>query len=171
MTAIASSGEKIDTTASKDIPFDIPFTQGEIKVTEEPPVEIVVLPTQLGEGEGTGEKVPPQAEEDFSLEDAEDLSESVWNVPAALFGKHLEIQKPLSDRFAHPMHRYCQRKGINPFEWLPLGEELPMIFAALAIVGELKRLHVEHKKGEKAKENREKSIKEKEEEGKEEETE
>ena len=166
--ATASSGEKIESTASKDIPFDTPFTPGKIEVTEEPPVEIEVLPTQPSEGEGTGEEVPPQAEEeDFSLEDAEDLSESVWNVPAVLFGEHLEILKPSTDKFAKPMYRYCKRKGINPFDWLPFGEELPMIFVALAIVGELKRLHAEHKKEEKAKENREKSVKEKEEEGEE----
>lgn len=158
MIQTQSSGEKIDSTI-------LSFTPAEIEVVEEPLIQIETPPSSQGEGIGDGtlsEGVPPQSEE-FDLEDAEDLSESVWNIPAALFGKHLEIQKPSTDKFARPMYRYCQRKGINPFEYLPMGNELPMIFAATAIIGELRRLHNEHKKGEKD-EGREKSVKEKEEE-------
>lgn len=138
---------------------DVSFTPAKIEVIEEPIVEIEA-PLIQTDVEG-GEEVPSQIEE-FTIEDAKFICASILNVPGMFWGDHLLFQVGETDKFAEQFHRYCLKKGIDPWEYF--FDELPLVIAGLGLAQIIRKRHIEHKEQEKKKEGREKSTKEKEEE-------
>ena len=100
---------------------------------------------------------------DFTVEDAKLLAASIWNIPGAILGPHLEPDQKLVDRFGEQLFGYCQRKEINLWDYA--FEELPLMISGMALGGamvkaqllhmaevkEKKRLEEEEEKEEKSK--------------------
>ena len=92
----------------------------------------------------TGEFQVGVETEAVSLEDCEDLSQMMWNLPSMLMGDHLERTPDQTAPFARQLHKYCCKKGIDPNEYM--FDEFGLIVSAGVIAMGLKRDHDAHKK-------------------------
>lgn len=82
--------------------------------------------------------------EEFSIEDAEDFSEMIWNMPAMFLGEHLEPDPAKLKKFSRELHKYCSKKGIDPSEYM--FDELPLMMVGGTMGLTMWKAHKDHKK-------------------------
>jgi len=91
-----------------------------------------------------GDFSEPSAEV-FTMEDAEDFSEMIWNMPAMFMGDHLEPDPAKLKKFSRELYKYCSKKGIDPSEYL--FDELPLMMVGGTMGLTMWRAHKDHKNG------------------------
>ena len=123
------------------------FTDANVGVEELPPTPIEQPPIEGGAIEG--EEAPPE-EEEFSLEDSQNICQAMWNIPSVIFGEHLVLDGSQTNSFAKQFHIYCEKKGINPYDYF--FDEFGLIMVAIPIVQYMRKQHIEFKETEEKKE-------------------
>ena len=129
------------------------FTKLELEIAD---TKVGDVP-QFQESEKTEEQ---EALSDFSVEDARLLAQSLWNVPGAIFGDYMVPDKALVDRWGDQLFRYCERKGINMWDYA--FDELPLAISTMMLGGSMVKKYSEHKKEEDEKKKEEGTSREKE---------
>lgn len=135
--------------------------EADVEVEELAPTRIEQPPT---EGEGEAEEEAPPEEEEFSLEDSQNICQALWNVPSVLLGEHLILEATQTNSFAKQFHIYCIKKGINPYDYF--FDEFGIAMAGLPLVQHLFKAHREFKatqEGAKGKAKQSKQVEEEEE--------
>lgn len=139
VTSDAKEPIKTETTASPEIHFDT----SAIQIEEQPEIAVPAF------GIPEEEQPQPIVADLFTLDDSKFICESLWNLPAAIWGDHLILTDRNITNFATQLHRYCIRKGINPYDYL--FDELPIIISGISLTTELRKKHIEHKQQEEKK--------------------
>ena len=75
----------------------------------------------------------PEAEAGLEYDEVKDLVVMLVNIPSMFGLQHLERTKIDCAPFAKELHRYCEKKGIDPREYV--FDELPIIMTGLALGG------------------------------------
>lgn len=89
----------------------------------------------------------------FSKDDAKFFSQMIWNLPPAIIGDYMEANEKLVKTFGEQLFSYCERKGLNPYDYL--FDELGLLLATGAICADLGVKYRKHKKEEEKKEKEE----------------
>lgn len=100
--------------------------------------EVPQMP-EIQENEEAGEALS-----DFNEQDAQLLAQAIWNVPGAMFGDYLAPDPKLVDRWGTQLFRYCERKGINMWDYA--FDELPLLMSSMMLGGSMVKKYSEHKK-------------------------
>jgi hypothetical protein len=107
---------------------------------------------QFGGGEGEpGIDQEPVA--DFTKEDAILLSQSIWNIPGAILGEHLEPDQKMVERFGEQLYGYCKRKEVNLWDYA--FEELPLMISGGTLAAAMVKSQLQHMAEEKKKKEEE----------------
>ena len=102
-------------------------------------------------GVGVPEDQAPVA--DFTKEDAILLASSIWNIPGAILGDHLEPDPKLVERFGEQLYGYCVRKEVNLWDYA--FEELPLMISGGTLAAAMVKSQLQHMAEEKKKKEEE----------------
>lgn len=133
------SPSKAESTQDDSVKFiDEPF-----QVVDQP---VAVADMPIGAEEPVTEPTaetdqPTQTNIDFSIEDLAFISESLINLPTMIWDKLPQRKPEQIESFNKAFFRYCQKKNINPFDYL--FEEFEILIIVLGIVGSYRRDHKE----------------------------
>lgn len=133
-TSRNSSSTETKTTNSTG---ELPFTVLEIDHPIEP------LPTEKAE------VAPAEISADFSEQDCHFICQSVLQVPAVIWGKHLIRTDNQVQPFSHAFYNYCVRKGINPWDYF--FDEFPLVITGIGLVKGMRDDHLKFKEEQKKK--------------------
>jgi hypothetical protein len=103
--------------------------------------------------------IPEQKEEEkkpdtsFSKEDSKFFAQMIWNIPPAVMGDYLTVDEKLVNTWGEQLFAYCERKGLNPYDYL--FDELGLVMSTGVIAASLVAKYKKHKKEEKEKEDAE----------------
>ena len=85
----------------------------------------------------------PEAEEPVTMEDCLDVTMMVVNIPAMFGMSHLERDDAACRPFAKALSKYCNKKGIDPNDWI--FDEAPLLIAGGGLLGGMYRDHKEYR--------------------------
>ena len=122
--------EKVSTGAYKPLQFEVK----DIKKT---------VP-DIPKPESEDDKKQAAAATLFSKEDAKFFSEIVWNIPESVWGEYMAANPKAVTNFGLQLFSYCEKKGINPYDYI--FEELGLVMAAGVIVTDLASKYRKHQK-------------------------
>lgn len=88
----------------------------------------------------------------FSQTDSKFFAQMIWNMPPAIFGDYMQVNEKLVATFGEQLFSYCERKGLNPYDYL--FDELGIVLATGAICMDLGMKYKAHKKEEEEKEEK-----------------
>ena len=97
-----------------------------------------------------------QAKENlFTKEDARFFGQIIWNIPEGIWGDYMAVDEKLINQWSDQLYSYCERKGINLYDYV--FAEFGLIMSTAVIVTSLATKYRAHKKEEKEKEEEEES--------------
>ena len=85
----------------------------------------------------------PEPEVALTFEECRDVSVMIINLPSMFGMKHLERTEEEITPFAKELHKYCERKGIDPRDYF--FDEMGILLTGGALLGGMYRDHKEHK--------------------------
>ena len=132
----------------KSTPRQKNFGKLQIKINDVKVDDVPQMP-EIGEGEEEG----GEALSDFTVEDAKLLAQSIWNMPSMMLGDYMEPDPKMVNRWGEQLFRYCERKGINMWDYA--FDELPLLMSSAMLGGSMVKKYSEHKKEEDAKKKQE----------------
>lgn len=89
----------------------------------------------------------------FTKEDAKFFAQMIWNIPPAVMGDYLTVDEKLVEQWGLQLFSYCERKGINMYDYM--FDELGLVMSTGVIAASLTAKYKAHKKEEKEKEEEE----------------
>ena len=91
----------------------------------------------------------------FTKEDAKFFAQMIWNIPPAVMGDYMQVDEKLVTQWGLQLFSYCERKGINMYDYM--FDELGLVMSTGVIAASLVAKYKVHKKEEKEKEADEES--------------
>ena len=87
----------------------------------------------------------------FTKEDAKFFAQMIWGIPPAVMGDYMEVDDKLVTQWGLQLFSYCERKGLNLYDYM--FDELGLVMSTGVIAASLAAKYKAHKKEEKEKEN------------------
>jgi hypothetical protein len=85
----------------------------------------------------------PEAEAAVTFEECRDVTMMIVNIPGMFGMSHLARDERQCAPFAKELHKYCERKGLDPRDWF--FDEFGMCLTGFGLVGGMWRDHKEYK--------------------------
>ena len=101
-----------------------------------------------------GNQQAPQAT--FTKEDAVFFAQMIWGIPPAVMGDYLTVDEKLIKNWGEQLFSYCERKGINLYDYV--FDELGLIMSTGVIATSMAAKYRTHKKELKEKEEKEEDV-------------
>ena len=89
-----------------------------------------------------GKQEAPQAT--FTKEDAVFFAQMIWGIPPAIMGDYLTVDEKLIKNWGEQLFSYCERKGINLYDYV--FDELGLIMSTGVIAASMTAKYQAHKK-------------------------
>ena len=89
-----------------------------------------------------GKPEAPQAT--FTKEDAVFFAQMIWGIPPAIMGDYLTVDEKLVKNWGEQLFSYCERKGINLYDYV--FDELGLIMSTGVIAASMTAKYTAHKK-------------------------
>ena len=89
----------------------------------------------------------------FTKEDAKFFAQMIWNIPPAVMGDYMVVDEKLVTQWGLQLFSYCERKGINMYDYM--FDELGLVMSTGVIAASLVAKYKVHKKEEEKKEEEE----------------
>ena len=88
----------------------------------------------------------------FTKEDAKFFAQMIWNIPPAVMGDYMQVDEKLVAQWGLQLFSYCERKGINMYDYM--FDELGLVMSTGVIAASLVAKYKVHKKEEADKEEK-----------------
>ena len=85
----------------------------------------------------------PEAEAAVTIEECRDVTMMIVNIPGMFGMPHLARDEQQCAPFAKELHKYCERKGLDPRDWF--FDEFGMCLTGFGLLGGMYRDHKEYK--------------------------
>jgi hypothetical protein len=89
----------------------------------------------------------------FTKEDAKFFAQMIWNIPPAVMGDYMQVDEKLVTQWGLQLFSYCERKGINMYDYM--FDELGLVMSTGVIAASLAAKYKTHKKEEEEKKEEE----------------
>ena len=85
----------------------------------------------------------PEAEAAVTIEECRDVTMMIVNIPGMFGMSHLARDEQQCTPFAKELHKYCERKGLDPRDWF--FDEFGMCLTGFGLIGGMWKDHKEYK--------------------------
>ena len=85
----------------------------------------------------------PEAEAAVTIEECRDVTMMIVNIPGMFGMSHLARDEQQCAPFAKELHKYCERKGLDPRDWF--FDEFGMCLTGFGLIGGMWKDHKEYK--------------------------
>ena len=109
-------------------------------------VELNVIPVtkKVADMPHVDEDEEKVVETTFTKEDSKFFAQMIWNIPPAILGDHMQVDEKLVTQWGLQLFSYCERKGINMYDYM--FDELGLVMSTGVIAASLVAKHKAHKK-------------------------
>lgn len=80
----------------------------------------------------------------LTLEECKDVTVMIVNIPSMFGMGHLQRSEEQCAPFAKELHKYCEKKGLDPRDWF--FDEFGMVMTGFGLIGGMYRDHKDHKR-------------------------